>query len=62
MLSHLAFTAAFGNTIYYLHFTEKEVGPERLLNSWPRVISLVSGRDEIQTQAHSALKVLSWGH
>lgn len=30
MLSHLAFTAAFGNTIYHLHFTEKEMGPGRL--------------------------------
>lgn len=50
MLSYLVFKATFGNTIYYLHSTEKEeTGSERLLNSLPRVILLVSSGDKIPT-------------
>lgn len=38
MLSHLVFTAAFGNATYYLHFTEKEIGSEGSVNNLPTVI------------------------
>ena len=38
MLSHLVFTPAFGNAIYYPYFTEKEIGSEGLINNLPRVI------------------------
>lgn len=35
------FTAALRNAIYYLHFTDKEIEAERLLNSLPRGIYIV---------------------
>lgn len=36
VLSYFVFKAAFRNTVYYLYFTEKETGLERLLHSLPK--------------------------